>query len=107
GDALPDPDARRALGDDRPDQRPDPVPPEGQRWPPIRALVDTRGVDDVPRARDPVLQGAAPGLVPLLDEGPRRTAATRRPPTPPRVHHEGLILVRHGRVRSRCLVQGT
>ena len=37
------------------------------------------------------LQAAAAGLVPLLDQGPGRAAPARRPPAPPRVHHEGRV----------------
>ena len=57
--------------------------------PPLHPAADARGDGHVPRARDPVVQGAAAALVPLPDEGPRRAAAARRPPPGARVHHEG------------------
>ena len=41
-------------------------------------------------------------LVPLPDEGSRRAAPARRPDPRPRVHHEGLVLVRPRRGRARA-----
>ena len=56
--------------------------------------------------RAPELPAAAAGLVPLPDEGPRRAAAPRRAPARPRVHHEGLVLVRPRRGRPRRQLPG-
>ena len=60
----------------------------------LRPADVARGDDDLPRARAEVVQAAPAALVPLLDEGARRAARARRPPPSPRVHHEGLVLVR-------------
>ena len=69
--------------------------------PPVRAPADARGDVHLPRARAAELQAAAAVLVPLPDQGPRRAAAARRPAPRPRVHHEGLVLVRPRRGRAR------
>ena len=73
----------------------------GPRRPRLRPADDARGDVHVPRARDPELPAAAAVLVPLPDEGPRRAAPARRPAARPRVHHEGLVLVRPRRGRAR------
>ena len=67
---------------------------------------DARGDVHVPRARDPELPAAAAGLVPLPDQGSRRAAAAQRPDPRPRVHHEGLVLVRPRRGRPRPELPG-
>ena len=67
----------------------------------VRPAAVARGDDDVPRAGDPLVQRAAAGLVPLLDEGAGRAAAAGRPSPRARVHHEGLVLVRPRRGRAR------
>ena len=78
------------------------LPARGSRRPRLRAAADARGDVHVPRARAPELQAAAAALVPLPDQGPRRAAPARRPPPRPRVHHEGLVLVRPRRGRPRA-----
>ena len=70
------------------------LPPRGPHRARVRPAVDARGDRDVPRARDPELPAAAADALPLLDQGARRAAATRRAPAAPRVHHEGRVLVR-------------
>ena len=91
----------RAVGGDRPRQDPGDLPRPGPRRPPVRPAADARGDVHVPRARAAELQGAAAVLVPLPDQGPRRAAPARRPAPRPRVHHEGLVLVRPRRGRAR------
>ena len=52
------------------------LPPRGSHRPAVHPAVDARGDGDVPRARAPLVQGAAAALVPLLG---RRTATSRVP----------------------------
>ena len=82
------------------DSDPRDLPRAGSRGPRVRAAADPRGDVHLPRARAPELPAAAAGLVPLPDEGPRRAASPRRPAPRPRVHHEGLVLVRSRRGRA-------
>ena len=61
-----------------------------------------RGDDHLPRAGDPVVQGAARSSG---TTSRRRTATSRGPrraPARARVRHEGLLLVRSGRGGARC-----
>ena len=95
-------DADRAVGGDRPRRDPGALPPAGPRWAQVRPAADARGDVRVPRARDPQLQGTPAVVVPPPDEGPRRAAPARRPPPRPRVHHEGLVLVRPRRGGARA-----
>ena len=71
----------------------------GSRGRGVHPAAHARGDVHVPRARAPELQAAAAALVPLPDQGSRRAAPARRPAPRPRVHHEGLVLVRPRRGR--------
>ncbi len=79
---------------------------QGPQRPRIHPPAHARGDVHVPRARAAELPAAAAGLVPLPDEGPRRAAAPWRAAAGPRVHHEGLVLVRPRRRRPRRQLPG-
>ena len=91
----------RALGGDGTDHHSRALQAQGPQRPRLHPAAHARGDRGLPRARDPVVQGAAADLVPLPDEGPRRAASARRPAARPRVHHEGRLLVRPRRGRAR------
>ena len=74
--------------------------PRPQR-PRVRAAADARGDRHLPRAGDPVVPRPAADALPLPDEGSRRAAAARGADPRPRVHHEGLVLVRPRRGGAR------
>ena len=101
GDADAGPDAGRALAGDRPLRVAGGLQASGPQRPRVRAPADARGDGHLPRARDPVVPRPAADALPLPDEGSRRAAAARGPDPRPRVHHEGLVLVRPRRGRAR------
>ena len=94
-------DADRAVGGDRPRQDPGDVPRQGPGRAQVRPAAHARGDVHLPCEGAPELQAAAAVLVPLPDQGSRRAASARRPAPRPRVHHEGLVLVRPRRGRAR------
>ena len=66
--------------------------PQGLR---SRARADPRGGGHLPRGpRDPLLPRAAEDPLPRAAQGARRATPARRRPAHPRVHDEGLLLVR-------------
>ncbi len=100
----PRPQSQGSLGGQRPLDRHgrQHVPPQGPQGRRALPRHDPRRDHDRHRPQGAAqLQAASPDLVPDPDQVPRRAPPQVRPAARPPVHHEGRLLLRHRRGRSR------